>query len=105
MKLKLDDFKVKYIEEQASGWACDCPDCESARSEARSDWNAMMREHDSLIIQIARNDYRISMLDWVEAQLEKLDQGIKNDSCSRDTERGMAMALVIVADKLRKWAV
>ena len=21
MKLKLDDFKVKYIEEQASGWA------------------------------------------------------------------------------------
>lgn len=105
MKLKLDDFKVKYIEEQASGWACDCPDCESARSEARSDWNAMMREHDSLIMQIARNDYRISMLDWVEAQVEKLDQGIKNDSCPRDTERGMAMALVIVADKLRKWAV
>ena len=105
MKLKLDDFKVKYIEEQASGWACDCPDCESARSEARSDWNAMMREHDTLIMQIARNDYRISMVDWIEAQLEKLDQQIEGDSCSRDTERGMAMALVIVADKLRKWTV
>ena len=105
MKLKLDDFKVKYIEEQASGWACDCPDCESARSEARSDWNAMMREHDRLIMQIARNDYRISMVDWIEAQLEELDQQIEDDSCSRDTKRGMAMALVIVADKLRKWAV
>lgn len=105
MKLNLDDFKVKYIEEQASGWACDCPDCESARSEARSDWNAMMREHDTLIAQLARHDYRIAMIDWIEAQLEKLDQQIKDDSCSRDTERGMAMALVIVADKLREWAV
>ena len=105
MKLNLDDFKVQYIEEQAGGWACDCPDCESARSEARSDWNAMMGEHDSLIAQLARHNYRIAMIDWIEAQLEKLDQGIKNDSCSRDTERGMAMALVIVADKLRKLAV
>lgn len=105
MKLKLDDFKVKYIEEQASGWACDCPDCESARSEARSDWNAMMREHDTLIMQIARNDYRISMVDWIEAQSEKLDQQIEDDSRCGDTERGMAMALDLVADKLRKWAV
>ena len=105
MKLKLDDFKVRYIEEQAGGWACDCPDCESARSEARSDWNAMMREHDSLIIQIARNDYRISMVDWIEAQLEKLEQQMKDDSCSRDIERGMAIALVIVAGKLQEGAV